>query len=123
MTTWRGLVGVLLLGAAVLPALAQEPAKKASGQQELAAWRGKIDSVDTEIVALLNRRAEYVLKLAPLKREIGVGVQDSGREALVLQHLREANQGPLSDEALEEVYRAIMATMRELQSPPGSGKR
>jgi chorismate mutase len=116
--TWRRLLFVALLVAAA-PAWAQ----RSAAEDELAQWRGKIDSVDRELVALLNRRAEYVLKLAPLKREIGVSVQDSGREALVLRHLREANQGPLPDEALEEVYRAIMAAMRELQSAPGAGKR
>jgi chorismate mutase len=119
MKKWRGLALILLLGSAALPAHAQGSSRKPSAEQELAEWRARIDSLDQEIVALLNRRAEYVLELAPLKREIGVGVQDSAREELVLQHLREANQGPLPNDALEKVYRAIMAAMRELQTPPG----
>ena len=91
------------------PTAAQDPAA------ELAAWRGKIDEVDKEIVALLNRRAGYVEKLAPLKQQIGMAVLDPGREDAVRANLREANQGPLSDEAVTAVYEAIMAAMRDLQ--------
>jgi chorismate mutase/prephenate dehydratase len=83
----------------------------------LAEWRGRIDAADRELVALLNRRAEYVLKLAPLKRQIGAAVRDPGREEEVLRKLRKANRGPLPNEALEKIYGSIMGAMRDLQSP------
>jgi chorismate mutase len=89
----------------------QEAARK-----ELTEWRNRIDTLDNELVALLNRRAEYVLQLAPLKRQIGVAVQDAGREQEVRDKLRAANSGPLPDESLEQIYAAIMAAMRDLQS-------
>ena len=94
------------------PAAAQS---ESSPEAELAAWRGRIDELDRELVALLNKRAGYVLELAPLKRQIGVQVQDSGREQIVLDNLAKANEGPLSDEAVQEIYRSIMAAMRDLQ--------
>ena len=87
-----------------------------AASKELAAWRERIDATDRELVALLNRRAGYVLKLAPLKRQVGVEVRDPGREQQVLRKLSEANQGPLPDEALRKIYGSIMAAMRDLQS-------
>jgi chorismate mutase len=90
---------------------------RAAASKELAAWRDRIDGADRELVALLNRRAEYVLKLAPLKRQIGVEVRDPGREQQVLRNLSEANHGPLPDESLRKIYGSIMAAMRDLQSP------
>ena len=85
---------------------------------ELAEWRSRIDELDREMVAMLNKRAGYVLKLAPMKRQIGVTVQDVGREQAVLDNLAKANDGPLSDQAVQEIYQAIMAAMRDLQRDP-----
>lgn len=108
------------------PSEAQEPrpaAANASGSQshadaarQLAEWRARIDECDRELVALLNRRAGYVVQLAPLKRQIGVNVQDPGREEQVLRNLTAANAGPLRDEAIHEIYGVIMAAMRDLQA-------
>ncbi len=90
---------------------------QADAARQLAEWRTKIDEADRELVALLNRRAGYVLQLAPLKKQIGVNVQDPKREEQVLRNLSEANAGPLSNEALHKIYGAIMVEMRDLQSP------
>ena len=85
-------------------------------ENELSHWRGEIDAVDREIVALLNRRTGCVLKLAPLKQGLGRDVRDAGREAVVLDNLRKASTGPLPDESLVKIYQEIMAAMRDLQS-------
>lgn len=95
------------------PVAAQDSAAEPAA--ELAEWRSKIDEVDREIVALLNRRAGYVEKLAPLKRQIGMAVQDTTREDEVRANLQAANEGPLSDQAVTAVYEAVMAAMRDLQ--------
>jgi len=104
------LVPLLFSCGTTQPSSAQDPAS------ELAVWRGKIDEVDKEIVALLNRRAGYVQQLAPLKKQIGMAVLDPGREEIVRNNLREANQGPLTDQAVTAVYESIMAAMRDLQT-------
>ena len=102
------------------PAVAQNEPRTSpeAARAELAEWRNRIDELDAELVSLLNERAGYVLKLAPLKRRLGVNVQDVGREQAVLENLANANQGPLSDEAVQGIYRAIMAAMRDLQREP-----
>lgn len=93
-----------------------DDASRADAERELSEWRGRIDELDRELIALLNRRAGYVLELAPLKRRIGVQVQDSEREQQVRRNLKAANAGPLPDDSVVQIYEAIMATMRELQS-------
>ncbi len=83
--------------------------------KDLSDWRTEIDRLDREIVALLNRRAECVLRLAPLKRQANKDVLDPAREAEVLENLRGANAGPLRHEAVARVFKSVMAEMRLLQ--------
>ena len=78
-------------------------------------WREQIDSLDRDLVALLNARARIVLGLAPVKRERGVPVHEPDREEQVLDNIRSSNQGPLTDSALERVYDAVIREMRAMQ--------
>ncbi len=84
--------------------------------QSLSEWRDAIDRVDREVVSLLNRRAEIVLGLLPLKKELGKDVYEPGREEMVMDNIGASNDGPLSDEALERIYQALIREMRALQA-------
>ncbi len=88
---------------------------RGSVMRSLSERRAAIDRVDREIVALLNRRAEIVLGLAPLKKELGINVYEPDREGIVMDNIAAANVGPLSNEALERVYQALISEMRDLQ--------
>ena len=81
----------------------------------LSDWRKEIDLLDLEVVELLNRRAECVLGLAPLKRREGRPVREPDREGAVLENIRAANGGPLPNEALEHIYRIVIQEMRAMQ--------
>ena len=83
--------------------------------KDLSDWRDEIDSLDRETVKLLNRRAECVLGLAPLKRQQGRPVHEPSREELVLDNILASNSGPLKNEALERIFNAIIREMREMQ--------
>ena len=49
------------------------------------------------------------------KAELGVAFVDPEREAWLLEHLRDANNGRLSDEGLRELLTAVLdLTKREL---------
>ena len=84
----------------------------------LSDWRDEIDRLDRELVALLNRRARNVLGLAPLKRQQGRPVHEPSREERVVENVLAANQGPLSDEALGRIVRAVIKEMRAVQRNP-----
>jgi chorismate mutase len=83
--------------------------------KDIAHWRDEIDRLDREIVGLLNKRAEAVLQLAPLKRQENRAVHDPDRERVVHNNLKQANNGPLPVESIDNVFEALMAEMRELQ--------
>ncbi|MGH9414546.1 MAG: chorismate mutase [Terriglobales bacterium] len=88
---------------------------------DIADWRKKIDAIDQQLVALLNQRCECALAIGALKRERALPIAEPVREDAVMANLHTANrtqQGPLPDAALDEIFTAIMAQMRHLQSAP-----
>lgn len=83
--------------------------------KNLSDWRAEIDQLDRAAVELLNRRAQCVLHLAPLKRQQGRPVHEPGRERSVLGNILASNVGPLTNEALERIFEAVIREMREMQ--------
>ena len=83
--------------------------------KDISGWREEIDRIDREIVVLLNKRALAVLQLAPLKRQANRAVHDPEREAHVHENLNKANNGPMPDESLHNIFETVMAEMRALQ--------
>ncbi|MDR2051551.1 MAG: prephenate dehydrogenase/arogenate dehydrogenase family protein [Deltaproteobacteria bacterium] len=84
---------------------------------DLARLRASIDAVDAEILALLNRRAEYSREVGKIKRETGGPVFCPAREKEVLDRLAAAASGALPDEHLRSIYQEILASSRALQQP------
>jgi chorismate mutase len=70
---------------------------------------------DLALVDLVNRRLDLVEKIKLRKSELGVTFVDPEREAWLLDYLRGANTGPLSEEGLRELLTAVLdLTKREL---------
>jgi chorismate mutase len=70
---------------------------------------------DLALVDLVNRRLDLVEKIKLRKSELGVTFVDPEREAWLLDYLRGANTGPLSDEGLRKLLTALLdLTKREL---------
>lgn len=70
--------------------------------------RRDISDVDTQLVALVNKRLKLVAKLKRYKEEHGIGFVDLAREEWMLQYLQRGNRGPLSADGLAELYHAIL---------------
>jgi chorismate mutase/prephenate dehydratase len=83
----------------------------------LPALRQGIDTLDREILALLNRRAGLALQVGEVKRREGSPVYRPERERQVIAGLQEANAGPLPAEGVAAVWREIMSACRALESP------
>ena len=62
---------------------------------ELLALREQIDSVDRELLALLNRRATLAQHVGEVKKQEGSAAFRPDREAQVIDGLKRANTGPL----------------------------
>jgi chorismate mutase/prephenate dehydratase len=74
--------------------------------------RTAIDVVDRELLAAVNRRLELVRMLHDHKLATGLPLRDAGREDVVIAGLREANEGPLSPEGVEALFRFVLDLIR-----------
>ncbi len=70
---------------------------------------------DLALLELVNRRLALVEQIKRRKAELGVEFVDPEREAWLLDHLRIANKGPLSDKGLRDLLATVLdLTKREL---------
>ena len=83
---------------------------------DIADWRKKIDEIDRRLVQLLNERARCAVEIGKVKRQNALPIREPQREKEVLQHVLDANQGPLKNDALQRVFERIVDEGRVLQS-------
>jgi len=81
--------------------------------------RGRIDSVDAKLHALISERAQLAQLVGISKTTDGrtVDFYRPEREAQVLRMARERNQGPLRDEEVLRLFREIMSACLAQQEP------
>lgn len=79
--------------------------------------RAEIDKIDDRLLALITRRARVAMSIGAMKNRGARSVLDVGRERAVLRRLRDANEGPLSGDAIEAVFREIISACRATQEP------
>jgi chorismate mutase / prephenate dehydratase len=77
--------------------------------------RSRIDRLDDQLLALLNERARAALKIGVEKARRQEEVYASTREQQILERLASGNKGPLPDEAVDEIFRAVINNCRLLQ--------
>jgi 3-deoxy-7-phosphoheptulonate synthase/chorismate mutase len=75
--------------------------------------RSEIDTINIQILELLNRRARIASEIGEVQQRLGTTFYDPARESQMLQALEHANQGPFSNETIKalfkEVFRATLA--------------
>jgi chorismate mutase/prephenate dehydratase len=84
---------------------------------ELLALRDRIDAVDREVLAALNRRAALAQAVGELKKKEGSVVFRPEREAQVIDQLKAHNSGPLAGDSIAPIWREIMSACRALETP------
>ena len=87
------------------------------GLPDLPTLRQRIDAVDKELLALLNRRAALALVVGEVKKKDGSPVFRPEREAQVIDGLKAANPGPLHTDSVAPIWREIMSACRALETP------
>lgn len=85
--------------------------------QNLLQLRQRIDSVDQQLLVLLNQRAALANEVGALKRADGSPIFRPEREAQVIHGLQTANPGPLSGESISHIWREVMSACRALEAP------
>ena len=77
--------------------------------------RGRIDVIDEQLVRLLNVRVACAVEVGRLKHEAGLPIYQPVREAEGLANVREANAGPLDNEAMTRLFERIIDEARRLE--------
>ena len=70
--------------------------------------RAQISDNDRAIVRALNKRIELVARLKRYKESQGIEFVDPQQEEAILRDLGRANRGPVSQEGLRDLYKAIL---------------
>ncbi len=79
--------------------------------------RKKIDSIDAQIVGLLNERYHSVIEVGKLKKNTAGAIYVPEREKLVFEKVCALNHGPMTENTLKAVYREIMSGALSLEHP------
>ncbi len=79
--------------------------------------RKTVDSVDSQILKLLNKRTRIILDIGKVKKKKKKAVYVPGREKEVYEKLISKNKGPLPCESLKAIFREIMSSSLQLERP------
>lgn len=82
---------------------------------ELSPLREQIDSLDSQLVSLLNERARVVKQIGVIKEREGLPIYAPEREEKLLRSLEARNHGPLTHHSLRAIYREIMSASLSLE--------
>ena len=79
-------------------------------------WRSEIDAVDDELLRLLNTRAQLAVQVGQSKKLEGIALCDPAREREVIERVSRANQGPLDEQAIAELFGCIIRESRRVEA-------
>ena len=86
-------------------------------ENKISDLRGSIDTIDEEVLHLINKRLGIASQIGRIKSRSGTKVIDPERESSLIQRLNALNKGPLSKENLYHIFREIITVSREIQAP------
>jgi chorismate mutase len=88
----------------------------------LAGFREEITALDLRLLETINERLETVRALQSYKLEHGLAFLDPDREAWLVEHLQQANGGPLSGAGVAELCEFVLDLVkRELAAGERNG--
>jgi chorismate mutase/prephenate dehydratase len=88
---------------------------------KLSVVRTEIDSIDAQLLDLLNRRAGCAQQVGEIKAQHGEAgfIYRPEREAQVLRRIQEINPGPLSNDSVTWFFREVMSACLSLEQALG----
>jgi chorismate mutase/prephenate dehydratase len=84
--------------------------------QALALSRQRTDSIDGQIVKLLNERARVVREVGLIKKQYHAPASAPGREEQVLRRAAEEVRAPLTPSAIQVIYKVILHEMSSMEA-------
>ena len=83
---------------------------------EIEKHRAVIDSLDEQIVTLLNKRAKEALDIRALKPQAKMGLYDPKRDEEIFSRLEDFNDAPMYNDDIREIYATILKVMKEIRA-------
>ncbi len=77
--------------------------------------RNRVDSLNIQILDLINERTSVIHAISKVKDKQGVKRYDPIREREMLNFLKNYNEGPLPNGVLEEIFKGIFMSALEIQ--------
>lgn len=77
--------------------------------------RIETDAVDTEIMALLNKRVNLAVEIGAIKAAAGMPVVDVGNAIRILNRVSRLNEGRMRADTVESIFRPILEESRRIQ--------
>jgi chorismate mutase/prephenate dehydratase len=96
------------------PASSTPPSDPSSSLADL---RVQIDSLDQQLLALLNKRAHVAELVGAVKKREGTPYFRPDRVAQVIEKMTQSNPGPLKGTHVAAIWREIMSACLALESP------
>ena len=83
-------------------------------EDELSKVRKAIDSIDDQILSLLNERAELAISAGKTKTDSDI--YKPARESLIFNRLTDMNKGPLNRDQIINIFNEIISSCRSTES-------
>ncbi len=83
--------------------------------EDLTRCRELIDSLDLELLDVLNRRTAIVEEIGRIKQDLHLAVYEPKREDQVFANVTAHNHGPLGQDAVKRIFERIIDEMRTVQ--------
>ena len=80
-------------------------------------WRSRINDLDSQLLNLLNQRAEAALRIGDLKRRKDLAYFVPEREAEIIDRLVRLSRGPLPVDAVRAIWREVLSASLALEQP------
>lgn len=88
----------------------------------LQALRAQVDEINSEILKLLNKRAELTSSIGKVQQELGMTFYDPEREGQMLQALEMKNNGPFSNETIKHLFKEIFKASLAMEEKEARAK-
>ena len=100
----------------------REPLESNAADDVLDEWRRRIDTIDEQLMRLLNSRSACAVEIGRIKRARGAPIYSPEREARILERVMRENPGPLEPTAVRRVFESIIDEARRLERLAGEGE-
>ena len=84
-------------------------------KETIAGFRDEIDSIDSQLLSIFNRRASLALEIGKIKKTLNLPVYDPSREKRIFDRMKGNNPGPLDDGAVVRLFERVIDESRRLE--------